>query len=283
VATDNIGLARIGEGLELVRIGRPLRPEFAAWRYGDQFGIRRRRTMIRTGAAMVGVATIPVLGPVLGISLGGFGMYTFQAGNFVVAQYQSRKIAARVHTADGRDLVVRKGDVEGARLLRTENSRSWGIAVKYRKDRDSSIPWWRYDPDTATSELRGEDALRAAAQLLPHVNSKGASAKVVREAVQLATAGDDPAPLFNRALTFYGRRTIWRPQVAGSLTRIPAELRLALEMMTHEESERRALEGELDVLEAAWKDAEEIANISDNLFLPPDVEDRITRMKDGRV
>ena len=31
------------EGLELVRIGEPLRPEIAAWRYGDQFGRRRRR------------------------------------------------------------------------------------------------------------------------------------------------------------------------------------------------------------------------------------------------
>ena len=43
-STENIGLARHREGLELVRIGRPLRPEFAAWRYGDQFG--RRRTPV---------------------------------------------------------------------------------------------------------------------------------------------------------------------------------------------------------------------------------------------
>ena len=41
VSTDNIGLARLPEGLDLVRIGRPNRPEFAAWRYGDQFGKRR--------------------------------------------------------------------------------------------------------------------------------------------------------------------------------------------------------------------------------------------------
>ena len=49
VSTDNIGLARLTEGLELVRIGEPQRPEFAAWRYGDQFGRRRpRRTVIWT-------------------------------------------------------------------------------------------------------------------------------------------------------------------------------------------------------------------------------------------
>ena len=34
VSTDNIGLATVREGLDLVRIGKPLRPEFAAWRYG---------------------------------------------------------------------------------------------------------------------------------------------------------------------------------------------------------------------------------------------------------
>src|SRR4029453_4241437 len=38
VSTGNIGLARLPSGVELVRIGQPLRPEFAAWRYGRQFG-----------------------------------------------------------------------------------------------------------------------------------------------------------------------------------------------------------------------------------------------------
>jgi hypothetical protein len=40
---------------------------------------------------------------------------------------------------------------------------------------------------------------------------------------------------------------------------------LALEMALHEESERRALEGELALLEAAWRDAEQLANIADAL------------------
>ena len=42
-STDNIGIARHREGLDLVRIGKPPRGEFAAWRYGDQFGKRMRR------------------------------------------------------------------------------------------------------------------------------------------------------------------------------------------------------------------------------------------------
>jgi hypothetical protein len=39
-------------------------------------------------------------------------------------------------------------------------------------------------------------------------------------------------------------------------------------MALHEEEERRALDGELAGLEAMWRAAEEIAAISDDLFLP---------------
>lgn len=70
-ATDNIGLARVKEGLELVRIGQPLRPEFASWRYGDSFGKRRRRNLVIGGATIVGgIAVISGAGA-LGV---GFGM-----------------------------------------------------------------------------------------------------------------------------------------------------------------------------------------------------------------
>jgi hypothetical protein len=50
--------------------------------------------------------------------------------------------------------------------------------------------------------------------------------------------------------------------------------RLALEMALHEESERRALQGELAALEAAWREAEEIARIADALpEEPPALEE----------
>src|SRR4051812_11528489 len=66
-STDNIGLARIAEGLELVRVGEPLLPELAAWRYGDQFGRRRRRTIAYTSlglAAGIGLVIGPIVGGV---------------------------------------------------------------------------------------------------------------------------------------------------------------------------------------------------------------------------
>jgi hypothetical protein len=58
-----------------------------------------------------------------------------------------------------------------------------------------------------------------------------------------------------------------------------ATTRLALEMASHEETERRAFEGELADLEDAWREAEEIAAIADGLLLPESVEDWIRRQK----
>src|SRR5687768_9076902 len=67
VSTEHIGLARVSEGLELVRVGQPLRPELAAWRYGDQFGKRRRKFILGTGV----VATLAGAGVVSAYALGG--------------------------------------------------------------------------------------------------------------------------------------------------------------------------------------------------------------------
>jgi hypothetical protein len=41
----------------------------------------------------------------------------------------------------------------------------------------------------------------------------------------------------------------------------------------------RAMEGELAVLEEAWKEAEEIAAISDDMFLPEDVSEHLAELK----
>ena len=49
VSTENIGIARHPEGLELVRIGKARRREFAAWRYMQRF----RRRYFRDNALLV--------------------------------------------------------------------------------------------------------------------------------------------------------------------------------------------------------------------------------------
>jgi hypothetical protein len=65
------------------------------------------------------------------------------------------------------------------------------------------------------------------------------------------------------------------------MVKLAPALRLALEMVSHEDAERRALDGELRILEDAWREAEEIAAIADNLFLPPSISEKLGELKGG--
>ena len=47
----------------------------------------------------------------------------------------------------------------------------------------------------------------------------------------------------------------------------------------NEENERRAMRGELAMLEGAWRAAEEIAGIADGLLLPEGAEEKLRKMK----
>jgi hypothetical protein len=72
-STEQIGLARMGDGLELVRVGEPLRPEMAAWRYGQVYG-RRMRKQIAIGVGTLAVAATYVALPHAAIALGAIGV-----------------------------------------------------------------------------------------------------------------------------------------------------------------------------------------------------------------
>lgn len=281
VSTDEIGLARLTEGLELIRIGKPLRPEFAAWRYGDQFGRRRRKNIIRVAAVMTAAATVPFLGPAFGISLGGVALYTAQGANFVAALYRSRHVIARVRDDDGIPLSIRMSEAEKAVMLEPTQNAPWGLRVTHRAHRSQAVRWWNYTKDQDTTAVHGQTAIRVAAQLLPRLNRAGAAPRQVKDAVAYATEYEDPSVLFERAARIAATRRSWNDFGHGSLLKkIAPELRLALEMVSHEESERRAMEGELAVLEEAWKEAEEIAAISDDMFLPEDVSQHLAELKE---
>jgi hypothetical protein len=63
----------------------------------------------------------------------------------------------------------------------------------------------------------------------------------------------------------------------AQVQRLPRPTRLALEMALHEEQERRALAEDLVTLELAWREAEEIAGIADNLLVPAAHEEFLAR------
>jgi hypothetical protein len=75
----------------------------------------------------------------------------------------------------------------------------------------------------------------------------------------------------------------WKKKEGGrQLLALRPHDRLALEMALHEETERRALEGELESLLDAWREAEELAGISDQLTVPPEVDEKLGQIKSGK-
>ena len=106
VSTDNIGLARLREGLELVRIGLPQRPEMAAWRYGDQFGRRRNRQLIYTGAAVGAIAALYVGGMALGVSMASFTGIAANGGMWdAIVNGSPKKVVSRIAGPDRKSVV----------------------------------------------------------------------------------------------------------------------------------------------------------------------------------
>jgi hypothetical protein len=252
VSTDNIGLAKLKEGLELVRIGVPMRPEFAAWRYGDQFGRRRQRAILWTAAGITAVGAIAAGGIAVGIGAG----LAPQIPNLIL----NIPIRARIRMRDGRVLKFRRPDVQKARLLAEPGDPQWILSVKHTK---------------GTETFEGEDARRVAMQLLPAVNYMSGSKQSVQEAVARIESAGNP----ERYLDRIGREVMRKdpphgygrplfPGKPGLIHKLPTPTRLALEMALHEEQEMRALAGELIDLELAWREAEEIARIADNMFTP---------------
>jgi hypothetical protein len=279
VSTEEIGLGRLREGTELVRIGKPLRPEFAAWRYGDQFGKRRRRNIVRVGLGLAAGISIPLVGPVIGFSLGGMSLYGWQFVSFAWDIVERVRPLARVRDHEGQVLYIRIHDAIEAEMLTASPGIPWGLRLTHRA-RPQDAVWWQLSQNDSVTDVRGDVALRAAAKLLPYLNRSGAKAKVIQDAVNIAAEEDNPMKAFEKAAKFARRQAIaaYKGEMLASL---PVEMRLALEMASHEDAERRAMEGELQQLEESWRDAEEIANISDNMFLPPDVTEQLTHLKKG--
>jgi hypothetical protein len=274
-STDNIGLARLREGLELVRIGSALRPEMAAWRYGDQFGKRRRRHLILSGAGIAAVGGILILGPGTGIIAGG-GWGLWQGMNALHDVYQGRRTRLRMKLpGHERPVTLRKKHLEHTTLTRGAES-GWMLNLSY----DPRDTWDLSGRDYEMMPIHGEEALRIAGQVLPKINSSGAKADQVQDAVKMLERHTSPFEAFAEPQFVPSKRRGKKdPAFAQRIAKFPIEVRLALEMAAHEEQERRALEGELALLEAAWRDAEEVAKIADDMFVPDAAVARFDQLK----
>ena len=293
-STDNIGLAHVDLHLELVRIGRALLPEIASWRYGariEQFagetnGKQQRKVLVRRGAglpiwiarraaaALAGYATTVGLSDEAMLKL-----RTFRRGDAVLA---------RTFDDTGAPIVIRYAHLGLAELIRPDRDAPWRLVVRH---------------DGGIARLAEGAGLRTAGKMLASLNFGVASNAEVSHAIAKLDEAGDREGYFTRVAslamrTHWGRvpdapdegliepagssfaerialqlanRSFWGRGGTGSdettpLYRLPPVDRLALEMASNEDIERRALEGELASLAEAWKEAEEIAHISDELF-----------------
>jgi hypothetical protein len=242
VSTENVGLARHPEGLELVRIGEPMRPEFAAWRYGDQFDRRRKRALLYGLGGGAVFAAVVAGGMAAGIGVTFLG----QLPNLFAA-----RTLAKVRTDDGRTLKLKSQDLLGTRMRPADEP--GGFSLELRKGR-KKMPF------------QGDEARRLAGIVVPKMNRMGGKKRTVQDAVAEIEHHGHPDEFLAHVVS--GARFQDRKGVPGYINKMPAPTKLALEMALHEEQERRALEGELWMLERAWEQEEEIAEISDGLLLP---------------
>ena len=135
---------------------------------------------------------------------------------------------------------------------------------------------------------KSEDAIDVAGKLMARANRSGGNKQTIDLAVKRIEGIGDPETFLDHAVRESERlrreKAGDNPKklakaTAGSLAKLPKDIRLAIEMATHEEAERRAMEGELETLEAAWRQADEIAGIADSLLIPTEVEEFVTSEK----
>lgn len=287
MSTDNIGLAQFRGGFELVRVGPALLPEIASWRYGTRLVRYDPETDHRPGLFIRGARLIAraTAGALVGYAHSvGFSdeavlrMRTFRRGHGVL-----------LRTTDEfkRQVIVRYKHLGAAELVRPEKDSPWQLRLEH---------------DEGIATLAEGAALRVAGKMLATLNFGVASVSEVQHAIAKLDEAGDPEGYFTRVAslamrTSWGRfpdakdesseqpkgtfserlalqlanRSFWGRGGTGSdeqtpLFRLPAVDRLALEMAANEDIERRALLGELETLHAAWREAEEIAAIADEMF-----------------
>lgn len=289
-STDNIGLAYLREGLALIRIGPALKPEIAAWRYGRLLSrwlpaMRRDPLLLlaRRWRQLGEQAADFTFRRIFGIRFG------YDLATWLRVHGRGDRVLAVTAAADGSTAVIRSRHLDHSALVRPDPREPWQIVVHH---------------DGGLATLNGQEGLHVAGKLLAVLNGPGSDEADVRYAIGKLEDAANPDGYFARVAAiamrcWWGRfpeappdelpleasvfseaeqlalsitkRSFWGRGGIGSeprtpLPRLPLVDRLALEMAANEDSERRALEGELAVLRAAWRQAEEIAAISDGMF-----------------
>lgn len=278
MSTDNIGLARVGEGTELVRVGKALRPEMAAWRFSAQLAARRRkyRLLVAGGVVLVG-------GVYAGAAAAGLGAGAFQGLWQLVHRGYER--ATRLVLPTPEERLVNPPGVLYRSIPELLGRRERAI-VAPRIETKHAVQG-KVEPVegglSVTLPIVGRDTVRydaastprVLAKLLAKVNRSGGSKTDERTAVEmLARVADRHVPDLASGLVDEWSRTT----LIGKPLKEYGWRAIALEMALQEQRERELLAGELLDLESAWREAEELARIADTL-VPTSIDQALARLK----
>lgn len=299
-SSGNIGLAWLREQMELIRVGPALRPEVAAWRYGRILTHRRpiaSRTLERAAAAVAGAARsftsarrnlardsrAVVARLVLGVwgnrVLDVVHLPSTEATDVPIAVIRLRHLAqaALVRPEPGHPWALQLPHDHGTLTMTGDDgirAAARALAIINGTQRGGGFPH-----ELLESATRKVDESALPDSYFNRVLAIALRSQWGRDAVDASTtATSGSVDALERASTDVERlayrltgRTFWGHGGIGSepataLLDVPLVDRLALEMAAHEETERRALEGELEALADAWREAAEIADIADALL-----------------
>ncbi|HEX8693566.1 MAG TPA: hypothetical protein VF746_14180 [Longimicrobium sp.] len=283
VHAENIGVAKLRDGTRLVRIGEALPGELAVWRYGRELERRRFRAQAAAGMQKTAVGLVVVGSAFL-------GPFSFLSSLLLGAAHDAARRRAGdellhvVHVVpprespSGQPLALRSGDLDGAYLSGGPGPGEVALHVPVV-----------VGAGLDAVELRGEDAWKALSRALVRINGRGASraeldgvfqmfarhgslqAFLARQAESGATFGRGDSMLYwqwraRREGIPPGKFLAWQKVTSyGTEGARGHAVQLGIEIVLQEERERRALEGELKLLESAWREAEELASIADRL------------------
>lgn len=258
VSSDNIALARVPEGLDLVRVGAPRFSELAAWRYGKSLHQRwKTRGLPWAVLGVSGYATQAVINAGILPFIPGMGLFALLGVPAALTAWRLSRV--RLMLPDGRIVTVRHRTPDAAEL-EPDGENAWAV---------------RLSAQGTTARATGTAAVHTLRGLLTTVNFFGARKTEVDDAVAVLQRAGDSSRYIARVAQ------LGRSNGASNVNFLPPEVRLALEMALHEDAERRALEGELTGLRDEWQLAEDIAKIADDMFVPARVLQSLRRLKDG--
>lgn len=256
VQSENVGLAELPDGTRLVRVGDTVPGELAAWRYGRELRGRRRGFLVQTG---IGIA--------LSLATG------FPAP--FPGQVERKDVVYRLPGQSSpmrKSLVLRRRELDPVTFRFDPDHGHWQMRLSRS---------WRLFRSVPVLELEGSPAQTVLDRMLVSVNRSGASKKRLEEALRLLDgcgSVEEYVRNLGRDQVRHGsvpilelrerlRTGTWRGRwlYPEGASRAGAPEMLALEMALQDQSERTAVAGELERLEARWHEAEEIAQIADSL------------------